>query len=138
MGLVAVFFISRVVSCIDTAMPYSDKMKVKEIAIESLSFNGDICEIHQKRPDGNSYFFKSYGGFNLRDLDTLKGKKVIIHSINRRGFGWGIFPRYRVCRIESDSVKIFSQVMYRGMEYMSERKLQPLKQEWLDEWGNQR
>lgn len=113
MSLLVIFMISRVVSCIDTAMPYADKMKEKEIVIDSMRFKGDICELYQ-HIDKNSYFFKSYGQFDIRTLDSLSGKEVSIHYLNRRGFGWGIFPRYRICRIDMDSTVIFNQIMIRG------------------------
>lgn len=136
LSLVALFIISRAVTCIDTAMPYDGKMKTNIITIDSMRFTGELCDIIQ-HDDNNSYFFKSYGQFKVRDLDSLQGRSVVLTYLDRKGFGWGIFPRYRVCKLEVDSVRVFNHIMYRGTEYMTDRQVKSfkLKPEWIDEWG---
>jgi hypothetical protein len=84
LSLVALFIISRAVTCIDTAMPYDGKMKTNVITIDSMRFTGELCDIIQHN-DNNSYFFKSYGQFKVRDLDSLQGRSVVLTYLGLDG-----------------------------------------------------
>ena len=131
-GIVLVFIVTRCVEFIETAMPYEHKIVEKDIVLGPMSFPNHV-QITITHP-GAQYIMKAYGEFDIRDLDSLEGKKCHIHYLDRKAFGF--IPMYKICKLEYNGQVIFDQIMYEGYEYFGERYPLMPKKEWVEEWGD--